>query len=501
MIADTAYNVGMLVFSRHHGLYRAEQVRALDRRAIDVLGVAGIELMHRAAGAGLASLRRHWPQARRLAVGCGPGNNGGDGFLLAMLARAAGLHVELMALADTVSTEAVQARQLWEQAGGVTCRWYAGDDLPVADVYVDALYGTGLHRAPGDDAAALIERFNASARPVLALDVPSGLDADTGQCPGRAVRATVTVSFIAAKRGLYTGQSADHVGALELASLDLSETLWEGAEPDAQLLAAACLPSRQRTGHKGNYGHVLAIGGDAGMHGAIELCGKAALRSGAGLVSVATCRSSSYKPGCPELMGHGVDGPQTLQALLHRADVLALGPGLGQRSWGRELWFAALHAGKPSVLDADALNLLAREPRRFDHPVVLTPHPGEAARLLQGSCVDVQADRFAAARTLAVRYHAVVVLKGAGSLVADPAGKLAVCPWGNPGMASGGMGDVLTGVIAACWAQGCDAWQAACLGVGLHARAGDRAAAESGERGLLASDLFPYLRLLGNGCE
>jgi hydroxyethylthiazole kinase-like uncharacterized protein yjeF len=200
----------------------------------------------------------------------------------------------------------------------------------------------------------------------------------------------------------------------------------------------------------------------------------------------------------PELMAHGVDGPQALAAQLEGISVLALGPGLGQTAWGHALWLTALDANKPLVLDADGLNLLAREPRQFEAPTVLTPHPGEAGRLLGMSTRAVEQDRFAAARELARRYRAVVVLKGAGSLVADPDGRLDVCPWGNPGMASGGMGDLLTGVVAALLAQGCSAWQAACLGVGLHARAGDRAARQ-GERGLLASDLMASIRALGNG--
>jgi NAD(P)H-hydrate epimerase len=317
-----------------------------------------------------------------------------------------------------------------------------------------------------------------------------------------AVRAAVTVSFIAATRGLRTGQAADHVGQLELDTLGLPDALWQGTSADAHVLQAEHLPPRARAAHKGNHGHVLAIGGDHGTAGAVRLCGESALRSGAGLVSVATRAEHliALNSARPELMAHAVDGPQTLEPLLERADVLALGPGLGQRAWGHALWLTALDTGKPLVLDADGLNLLAHEPRRFTQPVVLTPHPGEAARLLHDTTESVEVDRFAAVRALAARYHAVVVLKGAGSLIADPAGQVAVCPWGNPGMATGGMGDLLTGVIAALLAQGCDAWRAACLGVGLHSRAGDGAAAQ-GERGLLASDLLPHLRVLGNGLE
>ena len=483
-------------------LYTVEQVRALDRRAIDDLGVSGFELMNRAATAALTCLCRQWPPARRLVVFCGPGNNGGDGYLLASLAYGAGMGVEVVELTDAASGDAAHARDTWLRGAGVTHRWHQDASLPQADVYVDALYGTGLNRAPDAAASALIERINASGIPVLALDVPSGLNADTGHCPGVAIRAQATVSFIAAKRGMYTGQAATKVGTIFVDPLGLPDILWQGMPADASLLDAMHLGPRARDAHKGDSGHVLAIGGDHGTAGAIRMCGEAALRSGAGLVSVATREESLFalNSARPELMAYGIHGPQELQPLLARTTVLAVGPGLGQGAWGHALWLTALDSSKPLVLDADGLNLLAHEQRRFTTPAVLTPHPGEAARLLEISNAEVQADRFAAARALAQRYGAVVVLKGAGSLIANPDGRLDVCTWGNPGMASGGMGDVLTGVIAALMAQGCSAWDAARIGVGLHARAGD-VAARKGERGLLASDLLEPLRALGNGIE
>ncbi len=373
-----------------------------------------------------------------------------------------------------------------------------GTLLPPADVYVDALYGTGLNRAPDQIASRLIRELNALLAPVLALDIPSGLSADTGACPGDAVRATVTVSFIAWKRGMFT-YGAEVAGEKELRTLGLPSTVWESTPPDAGLLRPDSLPRRARDEHKGSNGHVLAIGGDHGTGGAIRMAGEAALRTGAGLVSVATRAEhvSAMNAARPELMARGVDDVAALVPMMARASVLAVGPGLGQGGWGRTLWQAALDSGKPLVLDADGLNLLAATPRRFDGQAVLTPHPGEAGRLLGVSTSEVQNDRFAAARDMASRFGAVVVLKGSGSLIATPDGRLAVCPWGNPGMASGGMGDILTGVIAALLAQGCDPWRAACLGVGLHARAGD-IAAEEGERGLLASDLLAPIRILLN---
>lgn len=491
----------MTAAAHHHELYTVEQVRALDRRAIEVLGIPGYELMQRAAAAALVCLRQHWPKARRIAVYGGPGNNGGDGFLLAALAREAGIHAEVFAYGESRGEDAVRARREFEHGGGTVHAWREDIELPLVDVHVDALYGTGLTRALAPEAATLVDRIHATGAPVLALDVPSGVNADTGDVPGAAVQADVTVTFIAAKRGLFTGLAPGYVGSLQCEPLGLPETLWQHAQADAELMRPWTLPPRPRQAHKGNNGHVLAIGGDHGTAGAIRLCGEAALRGGAGLVSVATRAEhlTALNSARPELMVHDVNGPQALEALLPRASVLALGPGLGQGAWGHALWLTAIESGKPLVLDADGLNLLAREPRELPATAVITPHPGEAARLLGCDAAAIGKDRFAAARELARRYRAVAVLKGAGSLVADPTGRVAVCPWGNPGMATGGMGDLLTGIIAALIAQGCDAWQAACLGVALHARAGDLAARQGGERGLLATDLLDPLRRLLNG--
>ena len=478
-------------------LFTTAQVRALDQAAIGD-GIAGIELMERAALAALAALQRRWPQARTLCVLCGPGNNGGDGFLLAALARAAGLQASVIALPGQPSGDAALARERFVGEGGEMSS--VTETLPDADVYVDALFGSGLNRAPAGDAARLITAVNAQSRPVLALDVPSGLDSDLGVAFEPCLRATATVCFVGWKRGLFTANGPDQCGERSLATLDVPSHVHAHAEADAMLLTPQTLPPRPRDSHKGRYGHVLAIGGDLGAGGAVRMCGEAAARVGAGLVSIAT-REANVGPvlgGRPELMPHGVHVPRNLEPLLARASVLAIGPGLGQDDWGQGLWYAGLDAGKPTVLDADGLNLLAGGRRALPERVVLTPHPGEAGRLLETTTAEVQADRFAAVRKLAQKFSAVVVLKGAGSLIADANGRTAVCPWGNPGMASGGMGDVLTGVIAGLLAQGLGTWEAACLGVGLHARAGDLAA-RAGERGLLASDLFPYLRALVNG--
>lgn len=497
-------------------LYTADQVRKIDRHAIEGCGIPGTMLMQRAASAAFACLRRRWPDARSLLLLCGTGNNGGDAWLLGATALYEGFDVHAVCFGEPRG-DAVGARKRFRSAGGNEMQFDGDSDLPSVDVIVDGLFGTGLDRDVDQSAAALIEQINASNQPVLALDIPSGLCADRGVPRGMALRATATMSFVAWKRGLFTGDALDYCGELELDTLDIPPAARRGIALDARLLDAnigCLLPMRRHNSNKGLYGHVLALGSDHGFGGAIRMTAEAALRCGAGKVSVATRTSNvaAINAACPELMAHGVDGPQELKSLLEGVDVIALGPGLGQAAWGHALWDVALHSNLPCVVDADALNLLSREsvrlaagevilrsslskPKCGSH--VLTPHPGEAARLLGTTTEKIQNDRYAAVRDLAARYNSVVVLKGAGSLIADPDGHVAVCPWGNPGMASGGMGDVLTGVIAALMGQGLSAWDAARLGVAVHARAGDIAAGDK-PRGMVATDLFAPLRQLVN---
>ncbi len=484
-------------------LHTAAQVRAIDRAAIDRCGIAGIELMRRAAKAAYASLRRRWPHARRILLLAGGGNNGGDAMLLGVLALRDDLVVEALALPGLPQGDAATARASFVAAGGTLRMADGAGELPAADVVVDGLFGTGLARPLEGIAAALVRQLLAADKPTLALDLPSGLDADSGVAHAAAVRADATICFVAWKRGLFTADAADLCGARELADLGIPPQAREGIEPDSILLDTSVddwLPARRSNSNKGRFGHVLVAGGELGMGGAPRLAAEAALRCGAGLVSVATRAPHvvALLAGRPELMARAVESVEGLGSLLERATVVAVGPGLGQGEWGRAMLPALLAAGRPCVLDADALNLIAQAPRSLPADAILTPHPGEAARLLDSDIGSVQRDRHGAVRELARRWQAVCVLKGSGTLVADPAGRVATCPWGNPGMASAGMGDVLTGVIAALRAQGLDAWHAACLGVAWHARAGDLAAGAR-PRGLLASDLFAPLRELANG--
>ncbi|MGH8033435.1 MAG: NAD(P)H-hydrate dehydratase [Luteimonas sp.] len=495
--------------SQPRALYDIDALRAIETGVV-LASNDDFALMARAGLAAWHSVLTHWPQAQRIVVVCGPGNNGGDGCVMARHALQAGRDVRVLRLAAHASrgAQALRAEADYRAAGGrieiIGAHENAERAVAQAELIVDALFGIGLSRAPDEATDALIDAINASNAPVLALDVPSGVDADRGAAPGAAVRATRTLQLIAAHPGLCTGDALEHAGEREVATLDLPTPAFDGTRPIATLYAgdgiAGFLAPRRRNAHKGDAGRVLCIGGDRGHGGAIALCAEAALRSGAGLVDVATrpAHVAMLLARRAELMAHAVDDGDGIAALLDLASVIAIGPGLGLSPWGRGLWTAALAAGKPLIVDADALNLLAADPSPLHPHTILTPHPGEAARLLDTTSVKVQGDRFAAVHALRDRHGCVVVLKGAGTLVAAPGEVTRVIDAGNPGMAVGGMGDVLTGVIAALRAQTLSAFDAATCGALLHAVAGDVAARDGGERGLLPSDLFPHLRRLAN---
>lgn len=479
-------------------LYSAEQVRALDASLI-AAGTPGFELMQRAARATWRALVRQWPAANELTVLAGHGNNAGDGYLVAVLARRAGWHVRVLAAGEPqrLQGDAALAHAGALSEGVAVQAWTAKSEL--RGVVLDALLGTGLTGAVREPYASVIAAINASGLPVAAVDIPSGLCADTGCLLGVAVRADLTVTFIGLKLGLFTGEAADVVGELVFNDLQASAESFSGVAVSARRLTAGNLPrliSRAPTSHKGKFGHVLLIGGDRGVGGAILLSAQSALRSGAGMVSVAT--RSEHVPAAlariPEVMVLGTSSANQLMGLLQKVSVLVVGPGLGQAAWGRSLLSAAANAPLPQIWDADALNLLAERHVSLPKDCVITPHPGEAARLLGISTADVQADRPGAALELSKKHTAVVILKGAGSLIASPDGRLAVCHQGHPAMATAGLGDVLAGLVGALLAQGLDAFDAACLAVWLHANAG----AQQGKagRGLAASDLIPAIRQL-----
>ena len=473
-------------------VYTAAEVRQLDRTAIDTFGIPGISLMRRAGRAAFDTLQRRWPDCRAITVACGSGNNAGDGYIVAGMAVEAGIETRLLQIGDParLKGDAAIARD-WAVDVGVA-RGDTALDI-TGSVVVDALLGTGATGELRPQYLAAIEAINGSDAAVLSIDLPSGISADSGSMLGAAVRADVTVTFIGEKLGLRTGAGVDHAGDIVFHGLGVPADIYN-AVAGIPVLSPPLPLQRPRSGHKNQFGHVLVIGGDRGMGGAALLAGEAALRTGCGLVSILT-RPEHCAPILarrPELMVRGVSEGDDISDLLDACTVVAVGPGLGREPWGEQLLARALEADKPMVIDADGLNLLASRDLRAPLTSVLTPHPGEAARLLGGVPVS---DRPSAARDLSARLGNVVVLKGAGTLVAETGELVGICTAGNPGLATAGSGDVLTGVIAGLLAQGYDIRSGARAGVALHAAAGDLAAGRLAPQPLVASDIIRHLWL------
>jgi hydroxyethylthiazole kinase-like uncharacterized protein yjeF len=485
-------------------IYQSLQIRDFERLAQDNYAIAGAELMQRAGKAAFDFLQRRWPQAQKLAVFCGSGNNGGDGYVLAQIAQERGLKVSIWQVGDhhSLAGEAKNAMEACQKAGIPIEALNETADLQHPEVVVDAICGIGLNGSLREDIITAIEKITRLQVPIFSIDVPTGLNADTGHVLGTAIRAAATITFIGLKLGLLTGSGPAYTGELILNDLHLPAELFAGVEPVAEKIQlntfASYLKPRSRDWHKGLSGHVLIVGGDEGYFGAAIMAAEAALRVGAGLVSVATRPQNAHilNAEFPEIMCHGVTNIQDLEPLLTKADVIVIGPGLGQSDWAVMLWDYVSTQTLPMVVDADGLNLLAKTLKVSEH-WVLTPHPGEAARLLSETPEIIQQDRLNAVKAISKRYGGVCVLKGSGSLISSPKSQPVLCDKGNPGMATGGMGDVLSGVIGGLMAQGIPLGDAAKLGVCMHATAGDLAAKE-GERGMIATDLLPYLRRLAN---
>lgn len=508
------------------------QMQAVDREAIEGMGVPSLDLMERAGEGVAGAVRGHIEGAKGPAViVCGRGNNGGDGLVAARLLAGAGVHVKVW-LATDPERFSGDAGANWERlleeapglSGEVEILPYGEEPVAPsalaeawrdAGVIVDALLGTGVVGAPRPPLDAWITAMNISGPPIVAVDIPSGVNADTGAVEGVAPLAADTVTMALPKRGLLLYPGREHAGRIRVVDIGISPEAADRQAIDSEVLthawAVLALPLRAADSHKGDYGRVVAVAGSAGMMGAGRLVAAAAYRAGAGLVRHAAPASllAIAHAGRDEVMvtpledgGTGRFIPLEGNALAEVyawADAVALGPGLGTAEETAAFVRQALMHDDPDlplVLDADGLNLLAadREQRKgWAGQVVITPHPGEAARLLGVAGAEVVADRFAAALELARRYDAVAVLKGAPTIIAEREGHTALCPLGNPGMASGGTGDVLTGVILGLLGQGLSAFRAAALGVYLHALSGDLAALDLGEWSLTAGDLVRYL--------
>jgi len=524
-------------FMQRHGynhnlpapLYSSEQVRDLDRRIIEA-GTPGWILMQRAARAAYAAMLERWPQVRSLCVFCGRGNNGGDGFLVARLAVDRGLSVSVIQVGfenlesrsaaerpveQDVSklTDAQRAREACLATGAEPLNW--SDDsadseiatlVASADLVVDAMLGTGMSGEPRREFCQAIDLINRCSDAVLSVDMPSGLGSDTGNMLGEySVIADMTVTFIGLKKGQFTGEARGYTGEIIFDDLQADKEILDSHPGDASLCQLASLtgsfPHRPSHAFKNSSGHLLVIGGNEGMGGAPLLAASAAIRCGAGLVSVATRPENTVAIiACqPELMAKGIEKTQDILPLIEKADAVVIGPGLGQDVWAQQLLVHCLSylletRQLPLLLDADALNLIASKPEIaqlfeeyrncYSGSAVLTPHPGEAYRLL-GRKV---ADRYEVMKALLESFESTIVVKGAGTLIGE-GDQVSVCPYGNPCLATAGSGDVLSGVIGSLMAQGVDAFKAAELGVCLHAAAADHYLAEYGSKGMTAGDL------------
>jgi len=473
-------------------LYTARRSREIDQQAMAIDALADGELMQRAGEAAYRLLRFRWPRAKSVLILCGPGNNGGDGYVMARRCFTLGLQPSVIYIGDLAQQagDALAARKQYEQTACPLIR-YRDEVLPSADVMIDALLGSGTDRELSGEYRQLVEAINASATPVLALDLPTGINADSGGVLGTAVKADASLCFIVVKQGLLTGPAVDYVGKLYLDELGVSTAAFNSVSPSAFLIdekrVRQRLPRRQPNTHKGEQGRILVIGGNAGMTGAACMTGEAALRSGAGLVTLSLPSLPGEKT-LPELIVSVHQHRDDMAGLIRSNDVTVIGPGLGSDGWAQEMFGAVIdHARDHRLLiDAEGLAQLAMEPVSLPG-AVLTPHPGEAAHLLGCSTTEIQQDRYAAVKTIAETHECVCVLKGAGTLVSDGE-TVYVCDRGHPGMATAGAGDVLSGLIAGLMGQGLSTMDAACAGVWLHAVAGERAAAQLGN-GIIASDI------------
>lgn len=486
-------------------LYSSDQIRELDRRAIGNANISGALLMKRAGRAAFEHACRTWPDNRSWVVLCGSGNNAGDGYVFAALAAQKQHVVTLYYLCEPnqLKGEAKAAANYARQEAVPMVPFHPSLPPPDSVVVVDALLGIGVNGPVRPEYALAIDWINRASTPVLALDLPSGLCANTGAELGSAVKAQHTVTFIGNKFGLLTGRGPALAGHITPANLQIPAEIYENLTPIARRIHLAqlleLLPDREVDAHKGHFGHVMVIGGELGYGGAAILAAEAAAMSGAGLVSLAT-RPDHVTAALvrrPELMTLGVASGQELEPHLARPSHVVVGPGLGRTPWSEQMLQQVLKSGLPMVLDADALNILAEG--RLTLPAhqqwVLTPHPGEAARLLGVSTAEIQQNRLGAVLQLQQKFNGVVLLKGAGTLISNGY-ETVLAKVGNPGLATGGSGDILSGIIGSLMAQGLAPFEAAQLGVCLHGEAADLAVEETGVAGLQAAELMPYMREL-----
>ena len=486
-------------------VFSSSTVAKIDNDAIRENGPEyGFELMRKAAKFSFEILKNKKPES--IIVFCGSGNNAGDGYLLATFAIESGLKANVMIIDpnDNLKGDAKRAKESFLKAGGKTETWSSELEL-TCDWIVDAIFGIGINRDLDNLHQKAIQSINESKSKVLSIDIPSGLCGNTGKIFGEAVSADITTTYVGKKSGLYLDSGPNYAGTIHFSDLNIDECFYSDAQPQIQIVSdkdkSDVLTRRNQASHKGDHGHVLLIGGNKGMEGAIRIASEASLRSGSGLVSVLSTKNSCQiiNQFRPEVMCHDASKQESISSLIDKADIIGIGPGLGTDDWAVNLYNHALESEKHLVVDADALNILSSDPIKRGN-WTLTPHPGEAARLLSSSVSEIQEDRLSAIAELTKKYSANVLLKGKFSLIKDSVNDIpCMITSGNPGMATAGMGDLLTGVISSLLGQyGTEnSGKIISIGAHIHSKSGDLASLD-GERGLIASDLLPYIRQLVN---
>ena len=498
-------------------LYTAGETRKIDNLAIKQKNISGYSLMQMAAEFSLDIILRELNPVEELIIFCSKGKNSGDGFLLGAYAKEFGLEVTVVMSNSPKDLKGVTRKAFHEMKESnvkvISSKSLKNHRISENAVLVDALLGTGLKgslRKNIKDSILVLNQLGMKI-PVVSLDIPSGVNPDTGNAEDAYVLADITTSFVAQERGCFTSHGNKASGEVFYSDLDIPKKLFSEVPSTSSIInyenSMGRVIYREEDAHKGNFGHVVVVGGDRGFGGAGILCSKAAVYSGSGLTSLVTRPEhvSASLVSCPEVMVKGVNSGQDLEEHLLKPDVIAIGPGLGQTAWSEQMvqrvFWEAEKRDVPVIMDADALNLLTQLKLSSKLPknLILTPHPGEAARLLNTNVSNVESDRFGSAAKLQKKFNATVVLKGSGSIVcykSNGVQKWGLCNSGNPGMATGGMGDVLTGIIAGILAQGLSLKDSAEAGVDLHSKAADLACLETGEVSLTPSDVISELRSL-----